>query len=290
MMKSDKDIKDEDPFRQLKVDLKDMIHHEIHNEMEQLTKTLMKSLRAEIDCLKVSNDELKETVTRLEEENRLLKVDMKEITEKVDHLTRNVPINDDKFIELSGKVAEHKIWERSVRNKIDELTLRADDQEDRSKRNNLIFYGFKEETGFENQDLIESKVTKVLLTHGLFGDAKIDIDRAHRMGKKKDNDKPRPIVVRFSHYQDKEKIIHNSKLLKGTNIRITEQYSRGTVEVNNQLFAACKDAKDKDERIQRFWINYRYAKVLFVVGSKTVYKNYNLKDVARPNWYKINIH
>ena len=42
----------------------------------------------------------------------------------------------------------------------------------------------------------------------------IEIERAHRLGRKHDDGKPRPIVAKFLRYQDKEFIRKSANLLK----------------------------------------------------------------------------
>ena len=49
-------------------------------------------------------------------------------------------------------------------------------------------------------------------------DNEIEIERAHRLGRKRDDGKPRPIVTKFLRYQDKEFIRKSGNLLKGTKL------------------------------------------------------------------------
>ena len=50
-----------------------------------------------------------------------------------------------------------------------------------------------------------------------------DLDRSHRLGKVKRNDnKPRPIIVKFARYAVRNKVFSNKKKLKGKKLLITE--------------------------------------------------------------------
>ena len=49
-----------------------------------------------------------------------------------------------------------------------------------------------------------------------------DIDRSHRLGKKKVNGKARPIIIKFTRYNVRNRIYRNKKKLKGKGISITE--------------------------------------------------------------------
>ena len=51
-----------------------------------------------------------------------------------------------------------------------------------------------------------------------------DIDRSHRLGKRKSskNAKPRPVIVKFVRYNTRNRIYRNKKKVKGTGISVTE--------------------------------------------------------------------
>ena len=54
-----------------------------------------------------------------------------------------------------------------------------------------------------------------------------DLDRNHRIGKTKDNNKHRrPIIVKFASHNDKHKVFRNKKRLKGKKISITESLTK----------------------------------------------------------------
>ena len=59
------------------------------------------------------------------------------------------------------------------------------------------------------------------------------IERVHRLGPKKpgNEDKPRPIICRFSSYKDKEHVLKHSFKLKGTRFGISEDFSKATLQV-----------------------------------------------------------
>lgn len=260
----------------------------LRTEMEALTNRLIESLKIDIVKLQEDTSTMKEVIKDLEMKNKSLMTELTEMSHKVDNLTTNIEMYDEKFTVLNGRISAGKMREKSYGDKVADLTHRIDDQEDRSKRNNLIIYGLEEDRE-ETTDKVEEKVRKLLLTKGVISTAMIKIDRAHRIGKKV-NGRNRPIVVRFTYFKDKVTILKNSKQLKNTPIRISEQYCKTTMKINEDLFRACKTAKEADSRIKRFWINYRYCRVLYNTGSKEFSKNFNIRDVSdSPNWYKIEI-
>ena len=53
----------------------------------------------------------------------------------------------------------------------------------------------------------------------------IEIERAHRTGRRSGTGRPRHIVVKLLRYKDKEKIMRSSKSLKGSGVFINEDFS-----------------------------------------------------------------
>ena len=71
----------------------------------------------------------------------------------------------------------------------------------------------------ENTDVLDSEVI------GTKMDVKIrqnDIDKTHRIEETKNNDKSRPVIIKFVRYNDRQKIFSSKKLLKDSGVSITE--------------------------------------------------------------------
>ena len=83
-----------------------------------------------------------------------------------------------------------------------------------------------------------------------------DLDRSHRIGKKKEGNKSRPIIVKFSRYNA------NKKRLKGTNISITESLT------------ATRMAKLKEARDEKGF------KSVWTFDGKILFKNQENKTVV----------
>ena len=68
-------------------------------------------------------------------------------------------------------------------------------------------------TTLENTDDLVITMFKNDMDIEIFSD---DIDRLHRIGKQKDDpNKVRPVIVKFTRYNDRNKIFRNKKRLKG---------------------------------------------------------------------------
>ena len=101
-----------------------------------------------------------------------------------------------------------------------------DRQEQYSRRNCILIYGVKEE---QNEDT--DNVVVKLIKDNLEEDVDLtELDRSHRIGKKKSNGKARPIIVKFARYNVRRKVFYNKKKLKGKNISITESLTKYRME------------------------------------------------------------
>ena len=106
------------------------------------------------------------------------------------------------------------------------------DLEDCSRRNNLRFEGIKEH-GNESWEDCENKIYD-LLEHKLEMDIEnIAIQLAHQTGKKNKN-RSRPIVAKFSFYKHKMNILKNCKKFKNTRFSIFEDFSRETAAIRKE--------------------------------------------------------
>lgn len=60
------------------------------------------------------------------------------------------------------------------------------------------------------------------------------------MGKLKD-DKPRPIIVKFALFKDKQRVLSAASKLKGTKISVSEDYSRHIRQEREKLIAFARE-------------------------------------------------
>ena len=99
------------------------------------------------------------------------------------------------------------------------LVKQADNQEQYSQSNCLLVHPLPEIT-LENTDDVAITMFKNEMDIKMFLD---DTDRSHRIGKQKDDpNKVRPAIVKFTRYNDRNKIFRNKKRLKGKKMFITE--------------------------------------------------------------------
>ena len=75
----------------------------------------------------------------------------------------------------------------------------------------------------------------------------IPIERVHRLGKIREDNKPRPIIAKFSFHKDKERILSSARTLAGTNYGISQDFPREIVEIRKGLVKVMKEAKKKGQ-------------------------------------------
>lgn len=155
----------------------------------------------------------------------------KEIAEAV---TKNVTesVNE----KLSILIEENK----SLKTEVENLQEKIKYMEEDKKRNNLIFFGVKEEHRGKSQ--IETIINLVRKEMNIYINPQ-DINNAYRVGGKS-NSKARPILVTFTTNWRKKEILKNKKKLN-SEIYIKEDYSKEVLEKRKQLLPQLKQERAK---------------------------------------------
>jgi CRISPR/Cas system-associated endoribonuclease Cas2 len=203
------------------------------DELCSMMQTVIKKLET-LDLIKdrilsVEQDvkSLKESINFAHAELNDLKKEMKERKEAEDE--REIKI---KILEDSNRWLQESV-----------IDLKA-----RSMRDNLLFHNIQESDKEDCTDII----FKLLEEKLEMPDARreIKIDQAHRVGRKHDDRrKPRAIVAKFNFFPDREKIRYNAKKLKGTQIRISEQFPEEIEKVQQTLYPEMRRAKAANQRV-----------------------------------------
>ena len=105
----------------------------------------------------------------------------------------NLKVNNDK---LQGENEE-------LRKKMDTLNTKVDQLENQSRRDNLIFHGL---TDVNNESWTDSeiKVRQYIASNLSMDETDISFERAHRLNTR---NSPRPIILKFSHFKGREKVL-----------------------------------------------------------------------------------
>ena len=114
--------------------------------------------------------------------------------------------------------------------RIDKLEYLVDRQEQYSRRNCLLVHGIADINDENTDDLVLKTINEKLdidITEN-------EIDRSHRIGKKKDGQRPRPIIVKLRRYNTRKKVSASKRKLKGTGVSIAESLSVKRMEQLNK--------------------------------------------------------
>jgi len=116
---------------------------------------------------------------------------------------------------------------RGIEQEVDEILDRLHEL-DKSWKNNLVFYGLRTES-YEDPASIEMKIRE-LIARKMQISREISISRVKRSYNGPQVRGSRPITVAFESWRDKEEILRKSKLLKGSNIFVDEDFSKRVKE------------------------------------------------------------
>lgn len=193
----------------------------ILEEIAQMNRKLDKLETIEGHLTRVDNDikELKESYTF--------------VNNTADELIKSRNEHSDLIKSLEKKVATIEAHTEKLQSEI--VDIRA-----RSMRSNLVLYNLPEK---EKEDPFKTVRDLFSVKMKIDENQEIEIERAHRIEGKRDDGKPRPIVVKFLRYQDKEYVRKSAYLLKGTRIGIAEQFPKEIAETRKRLYPIMKKAK-----------------------------------------------
>lgn len=137
------------------------------------------------------------------------------INQSLDALRKKLDDYEPRFTEMEEALTDHSDRLTSLEKRVEklqqenkELTEKTDDLENRSRRNNLRVMGLPE--GYEGGAVsaFMSKFLVDLLQDDSFKTAP-ELDRAHRTlrAKPTDGERPRPIIIRFLCFQQREQVL-----------------------------------------------------------------------------------
>ncbi|CAB4028745.1 Hypothetical predicted protein [Paramuricea clavata] len=179
-------------------------------------------------------DMIEERIKGIEDELKSVKHSVEFAHDEIEDIKKA----NERTVEIDKKTQERLIELEATNTKLLNSVI---DLKARSMRYNLIFYNINEKEGENTTSLIHN----ILEEHLGIENASINvkIDRSHRMGSKKSDTKPRPIVAKFNYYQHREQARLNAKKLKGTGIAITEQFPEEIARIRKSLYPELKKAK-----------------------------------------------
>ncbi|XP_047129609.2 uncharacterized protein LOC105843398 [Hydra vulgaris] len=237
--------------------LKEMFK-EFKKETEEMFQKQEKAVLDIIGAnIKIINDRFEKVEKNVDGNANCIKKLTKELEDIKVSLNFNEGLIDEKIV-TNNKYLDKKMEHTKIDNVLKEKQRNL---EDRSRRNNLRIEGIYENDK-ESWGDTEKKV-QTFFTEKL-GLKDVEIERAHRTGRKNDG-RPRTIILNLQKYKDKLRILKELYRLKGTNTFVNEDFSRETVAIRKKLFAEVKERRLNGESV-----TVRYDKIVYI---KTSFKN-----------------
>ena len=143
--------------------------------------------------------------------------------------------------------------------RLDELERRVIKQECFNRRNNLKFFGIKDD-GYESPEETERTLRKFLQNEMKISKEVLEeiyFERVHRMRiptrpSEEQNQHPRPIIAKISFFQDKEYIKSCIKNLpKGKKFGVVDDFPKEVDEIREKLYPVLKKVK-KEKKVAFF--------------------------------------
>lgn len=189
------------------------------NEDLRFYKSSVDDLKRSLEYTQAEVHELKSEVNQLE---RVRKEDKSIIANLTDQLTKS-------------------------RSALGDLEDRANYQEDYNRRNNLHITGIEEQQG-ETWEQTAVQVKKIIENKlQLPG---IELERANRVGPRRESG-PRPVVVRFLRFPDRQAVMRNVTKLRGSRIYINEDLCPASQAIKREKLPLLKQARN-DGKIAYF--------------------------------------
>lgn len=178
---------------------------------------------------------------------------LKDVLERTTKLEQQITDTNQRMSDAEDQLLRHDRVLRYMLQREANLSAKCEDLESRERRNNLRIYGIPE--GEEKNDMI-SFVTDLMHTSlKLPQDMNLNIERAHRsLGTKPmGSAPPRSIIVRFSNYRVKEKVIQTAWSRRdvthhGKKIYFDQDYTANIQKKRKQVREVIKQLKNKNVR------------------------------------------
>ena len=177
-------------------------------------------------------DEVKTDVVQVKKELKGTQDQVVTLREEHNELERGVAAMELQFSELQMQKMEH--LRKSIDIKLSALRENQILLEKHERKYNILIYGLKEETGENIGDRLYSFMTNDLGIDKDRADG-IPIANAHRIPTKNNTQGPKPIIVRFVHYGDKQFVMSRGNKLSGKKIRILDDLPPCMKDARNVL-------------------------------------------------------
>ena len=229
------------------LELTDDLNGILKGILEKLKK--LDTIESTVKKIEGSLDKLEERTKRLEaleitarEDIDNLKINHSLIEKNLDDANKAL---DKKIQNLDGKVADLQDKEKKINQVLEDLNTKDLYLEAYSRRENIKFNNIAESPSPRNGVEDTEEVLRTFLDQQLgYRDARsVEIQRVHRLGKRKEDGGARPILARFLRYKDCEQILALGSRLRGTNFQMFRDLPQELVTRRSRQMDTFKKAK-----------------------------------------------
>lgn len=189
-------------------------------------------LLTELQKLCAGQNKLISDIQDIKNQLRTTDVTITDMCKRITELEKHCTALSSMRTELDGL----KTLTSEMSSKICNLESRVDDSENRSRRNNLIFYGIPDTTKTETFSDSEGIIIRHCSDTLNITIPPTEIERAHRLGRFSE-DRIRPIIVKFQSSKTKELILSNGRKFKDTDFSVGEDFSPAVRHARKHLVA-----------------------------------------------------
>jgi chromosome segregation ATPase len=217
--------------------------------------TNIEKFGSRLDNIEENIKTFNESITRIETQIKGLnvtvsdlKTNLQSLSDFYDDLKEKVGENEKTCHEIAKDMNDlkrnHQVCGQSTDFNADIMDLRC-----RSMQQNLVFRGLME-NGNENCEAL----IKEFIENELNIEKDIELDRAHRMGKRRSNmTKPRKIVARFTKFKDKELVLSEArKNLRQKPYSVFEQFPDEIEERRRKLYPLMHKATFQGHKVRLY--------------------------------------
>lgn len=189
---------------------------------------MLRDLQKQSAEIATGNQELKQSITEIRNGQQNIESTLTNIGGRLTAVEEKLEVLDS--VEVDLRNTSNTVEGLQRQNQL--LQTRINELEDRSRRDNLIFHGIPDIQ--ETWPQTEEKVSNLLSNWLGIQLASVDIERAHRLGKFSGS-RCRPVIIKFSSFKTKEKVLQAKAKLKEHDVSVTEDFSPATREVRRKL-------------------------------------------------------
>ena len=192
--------------------------------------------------------------TMMDSTNNRIDSFVKVMTRELTELKASVQFSQTELHEMKNNNKSENDRERYEHRSLQKLTAdfrRMDDNidylENQSRRNNLRIDGVKEraeETWADTEQALR-KVLETDLKMPADHVNAIAIERAHRTGGAQNAERDRTVVVKFTHFKDRDSVLQAARANRPRGVFVNEDFSMRVVSRRKELIPEMKEARDR---------------------------------------------